>query len=73
MGLVLLMHLKKIISEGSETESKRRKKTNKIWVVQGSEFYNNSFKDLKKKKITLKCIQHTMKENLLLPRDLLEH
>ena len=50
MGLVLLMHLKKIISEGSETESKRRKKTNKIWVVQGSEFYNNSFKDLKKKK-----------------------
>ena len=45
MGLVLLMHLKKIISEGSETESKRRKKTNKIWVVQGSEFYNNSFKD----------------------------
>ena len=30
------MHLKKIIAEG--------RKPNKIWVDQGSEFYNNSFK-----------------------------
>ena len=37
--LVLLMHLK-IISEGG--------KPNKIWVHQGSEFYNNSFKDFLK-------------------------
>ena len=32
--------LQKIISEG--------RKTNKIWVDQGSEFYNNSFKDFLK-------------------------
>ena len=35
------MHLKKIISEGW-------KKPNKIWVDQGSEFYNQSFKDFLK-------------------------
>ena len=28
----------KIISEGSEAESKRQKKPNKIWVDQGREF-----------------------------------
>ena len=38
----------KIISEGSEAESKRRRKPNKIWVDQGSDFYNNSFKDFLK-------------------------
>ena len=43
---------------------------NKIWVDQGSEFCNNYFKDFLK--ITLRCIQHTMQENLLLQRDLLE-
>ena len=53
----------KILSEG--------RKPNKIWVDQGKEFYNNFFKDfLKINKI--KCIEHTMKENLLLLRDLLE-
>ena len=36
-GLVLLMHFTKIISE--------ERKPNKIWVDQGNEFYNNSFKD----------------------------
>ena len=46
------------------------RKPNKIWVDEGGEFYNNSFKDFLKK-ITLKCIQHLMKENLLLLRDLL--
>ena len=35
------MHLKKIISEG-------QRKPNKIWVDQGSEFYNESFKDFLK-------------------------
>ena len=34
------MDLKKIISEG--------RKPNKIWTDQGSEFYNNSFKDFLK-------------------------
>ena len=46
------------------------RKPNKIWVDEGGEFYNNSLKDFLKK-ITLKCIQHLMKENLLLLRDLL--
>ena len=39
------------------------RKPNKIWTDQGSEFYNNSFKDFLEK-IILKFIQHTMKENL---------
>ena len=39
---------KKIISKGSEAEPKGRRKPNKIWVDQGSEFYNNSFKDFLK-------------------------
>ena len=34
------MHLKKIISKG--------RKPNKIWVDQGSEFYNNTIKDFVK-------------------------
>ena len=46
------------------------RKPNKIWADEGGEFYNNSFKHFLKK-ITLKCIQHLMKENLLLLRDLL--
>ena len=64
-GTSIVNAFKKIISEG-------QRKPNKIWVDQGSEFYNNTFKD-SLKIITLKCIQHTMKENLLLLRDLLEH
>ena len=42
------------------------KKPNKIWVDKGSEFYNAYFKKW------LICIQHIMKENLLLLKDLLE-
>ena len=48
------MHLKKILnrsmefhSNRSEAKSKRRK-PNKIWVDQGSEFYINTFKDFLK-------------------------
>ena len=37
---------KKIIPEGSEAESKGRRKPNKIWVDQGSDFYNDSFKSV---------------------------
>ena len=43
-GTSVVNGFKKIISEGSEAESKRRRKPNKIWVDQGSEFYNKSFK-----------------------------
>ena len=35
------MHLKKILSDSN-------RKPNKIWVDQGSEFYNKSFKDFLK-------------------------
>ena len=52
-----------IISEGI--------KPNKIWLDQGSEFYNKSFKDFLK--INNIGMYSTYNEgNLLLPRDLLE-
>ena len=35
----------KIISEGSEAESKGRRKPNEIWIDQDSKFYKNYFKD----------------------------
>ena len=62
-GIIIVNTFQKIISEG--------RKANKTLVDQGSEFYNNSFKDFFKIN-TLKCIRHKMKENLLLLRDLLE-
>ena len=62
-GTSIVNAFKKAISEW--------RKPNKIRVDQSSAFYNNSFKDFLKK-ITLSCIQHTMKENMLLLRDLLQ-
>ena len=50
---------------------KSKRKTNKIWVDQGSEFYNNKFKKWLKIMI-LPCILHIMKENQLLLKYLLE-
>ena len=47
-GTSIVNVFKKIISEKSEAESKGQKKPNKIWVDQGSEFYNKSFKDFLK-------------------------
>ena len=63
-GTSIVNAFQKIISEG--------RKPNKIWVDQGSEFYNNLFKRFLET-ITLKWIQHTMKENLLLLKDSLRH
>ena len=37
-GASIVNEFKKIITEGSEAESKGRRKPNKIWVDQGSEF-----------------------------------
>ena len=37
-GVSIANALQKIISEGSKAESKGRRKPNKIWVDQGSEF-----------------------------------
>ena len=51
---------------------KTNRKPNKIWVDKGSEFYNISFKN-GYEIIILKCIQHIMKENLLLLKDSLGH
>ena len=67
-GTSIVNAFKKITSEKKEAESKGRRNPNKIWVDQGSEFYNKSFKDF----FENKCIQHTMEENLLLLKDLLE-
>ena len=47
-GTSIVNAFQKIISEESEAEPKRQRKPNKIWVDQGSEFYNNSFKDFLK-------------------------
>ena len=57
------MHLKK--------KNSKERKPNKIWVDQGSEFYNQSFKDfLKIDKIEMNS--RFMKDNLLLLKDLFE-
>ena len=47
-GTSIVNAFKKIISEKSKAESKQRWKPNKIWIDQGSEFYNKSFKDFLK-------------------------
>ena len=67
-GISIVNAFQKIISEG--------RKPNKIWVDQGSEFYNNSFKDfLKINNIEMysrynegksAVAERTSKENLLL-------
>ena len=48
-----------------------KRKPNKIWVDQGSEFDNTQFKKCLKDN-DMKCIQHIMKASLLLQTDLLE-
>ena len=50
---------------------KSKRQPNKIWVDQGTEFYNNVFKKWLKEN-ALVCIQHVMKESLLLLKDLLK-
>ena len=46
-------------------------KPNKIWVDQGSEFYNNHFKKWLKHN-NIEMYSHIMKESMLLLKDLLE-
>ena len=63
-GISIVNAFQKIISEG--------RKPNKIWVDQGSEFYNNLFKRfLKINHIEMYSTYN--KENLLLLKDLLGH
>ena len=52
-GITIVNAFQKIIDPS-------KRKPNKIWVDQGSEFYNGSFKNWLKR-TTLKFIQHTMK------------
>ena len=47
------------------------RKPNKIWVDKGSEFYNRSMKSWLPDN-DVECIQHIMKENLLLLKNLSE-
>ena len=47
-GTSIVNAFKKIVSKKGEAESKGRRKPNKIWVDQGSEFYKNYFKDFLK-------------------------
>ena len=47
-GTSIVNPFKKIILEKSEAESKGWRKPSKIWVDQGSEFYDKSFKDFLK-------------------------
>ena len=47
------------------------RKPNKIWVDNGSEFYNSSFKKWLKDN-NIEIYSTKMKENLLLLKDLLE-
>ena len=54
-GTSIVNAFKKIISKRSEAESKGRRKPNKIWLNQGSEFYKNTFKDFLKIN-NIKCI-----------------
>ena len=60
-GITIVNDFQQILKNSNE-------KPNKIWVDKGSEFFNSSFK----KWLQDKCIQHIMKENLLLLKDLLE-
>ena len=57
-----------IVNEFQSILHNSKRKPNKIWVDQSSEFYNSSFKKWLKHN---NGIQHAMKENLLLLKDLL--
>ena len=48
-GVSIVSAFQKILDSSNRSEAKSKRRTpNKIWVDQGSEFYNNSFKDFLK-------------------------
>ena len=63
-GIIITNAIQKILD-------KSNRKLNKILVDKGSEFYNRSVNSWLEK-LLYKRIQHIMKENLLLLKDLLE-
>ena len=60
-----------IVNAFKSISKKSRRKPNKMWVDQGSEFYSNVLKKFLKDS-DIVCIQHIMKESLLLLKDLLK-
>ena len=60
-----------IVNAFKKIQNNSNRKPNKIWVDLHSELYNKCFKDFLKKNNIEMYIQHTMKESLLLLRDLL--
>ena len=62
-GITIVNAFQKILDNST-------RKPNKLWVDKGSD-YNSSFKKWLKDN-NIKCIQHTIQENLLLLKDLLE-
>ena len=70
-GTSIVNAFKKILSDSTELHTKR--KPNKIWVDQGSEFYNKYFKDfLKINNIEMYSTYNDGKSVVALLRDLLE-
>ena len=51
---------------------KSRRKPNKLWVDEGSNFTTDQCNLRQRKNRIYKCIQHIMKEYMLLLKDLLE-
>ena len=68
-GVTIVNAFQKILDNSTKLHSMR--KTNKIWVDNGSEFYNSSFKKWLKDN-NIEIYSTKMKENLLLLKDLLE-
>ena len=61
-----------ITNSFQEKLDKSRRKLNKLWVDIGSNFTIDQCNLRQKKKRIYKCIQHIMKEYMLLLKDLLE-
>ena len=64
-GITIINAFQKILDSST-------RKPNKIWVDKVSGFYSSSFKKLLKDNDIKMYSTHTMKENLLLLKDLLE-
>ena len=64
-GITIINAFQKILDSST-------RKPNKIWVDKVSEFYSSSFKKWLKDNDIKMYSTHTMKENLLLLKDLLE-
>ena len=71
-GISIVNAFQKIILKGGEADAEGRRKPNKIWVDHGGESYNKLLKRFLKRN-NIEMYSNTMKENLMLLKDLLEH